>query len=81
MILINSVLTRIPIYYLSFMRMPTKVWKEVLKTQREFLWDGTSGGKKISWVKWSITCKPKEMRGLGVKNLARFNLSLLGKWR
>lgn len=42
---------------------------------------GSLGGvKKIVWVKWEVVCLPKELGGLGVKNLEWFNLALLGKW-
>ena len=46
--LINSVLNSIPIYYLSFMKMPVEVWKKIVRLQREFLWGGVGGGKKIN---------------------------------
>lgn len=38
LVLLNSVLTGIPIYFLSFMKMPMKVWQVVVRIQREFLW-------------------------------------------
>jgi hypothetical protein len=46
-VLINSVLNAIPIFHLSFLKLPTKVWKKIVKIQREFLWGGVRGGKKI----------------------------------
>jgi hypothetical protein len=50
-ILINSVLASIPIYYLSFMKMLIKVWKKMVAIQRNFLWGGALGRKKIvDWV-------------------------------
>jgi hypothetical protein len=39
-VLINSVLNSIPIFYLSFMKMPVQVLKKVVSIQREFLWGG-----------------------------------------
>jgi hypothetical protein len=45
------------------------------------MWGGTTGDKKICWVKWDQICLPKEKGGLGVKNLELFNLALLGKWK
>ncbi|XP_024626859.1 uncharacterized protein [Medicago truncatula] len=30
--------------------MPVVVWKKIVRLQREFLWGGVGGGKKISWV-------------------------------
>jgi hypothetical protein len=46
LILINSVLASIPIFYLSFMKMPVNVWKKLVVIQRNFLWGGASGKKK-----------------------------------
>ncbi|GAU25690.1 hypothetical protein TSUD_266170 [Trifolium subterraneum] len=80
-VMINAVLNAIPIFYLSFMKMPTKVWKQVRRIQREFLWGGVRGGKKVSWVKWSVVCKAKKKGGLGVRDVRLVNLSLLAKWR
>jgi hypothetical protein len=42
-VLINAVLSAIPIFYLSYLKMPVKVWKEVVKIQRKFLWRGDYG--------------------------------------
>ncbi|CAI8608686.1 unnamed protein product [Vicia faba] len=38
--LINSVLNSIPIYYLSFFKIPKIVLKKLIRIQREFLWSG-----------------------------------------
>jgi hypothetical protein len=80
-VLINSVLNAIPVFFLSFMKMPKSVWKKLVRIQREFLWGGVRGGRKISWVKWSIVCQDKSQGGLGVRDARIFNLSLLAKWR
>jgi hypothetical protein len=61
--------------------MPVSVLKKVVRIQREFLWGGARGGKKISWVKWSVVCKDKNQGGLGVRDIKVVNLSLLSKWR
>ncbi|MCI06473.1 ribonuclease H protein, partial [Trifolium medium] len=80
-VLINSVLNAIPIYFLSFMKLPVVVKKKIIRIQREFLWGRVKGGRKINWVKWSEVCKPKNQGGLGVRDVSRVNLSLLIKWR
>jgi hypothetical protein len=61
--------------------MPVKVWKLLVSLQRNFLWGGISGRKKIAWVKWIDICRSKERGGLGIKNLRVVNISLLAKWR
>ena len=81
MILINSVLTSIPIYFLSFFRVPKKVENKLVRIQRKFLWDGASEQNKIAWIRWETVCLPKEDGGLGVKVIWSFNTTLLGKWK
>ena len=44
-VLLNSVLNSIPIFYLSFLKMLAKVIKKVVSIQRRFLW-GRSGRAK-----------------------------------
>ncbi|MCH80955.1 putative ribonuclease H protein [Trifolium medium] len=60
--------------------MPVKVWREVVKMQRSFLWGGLSIRKRICWVKWTDICKPKKEGGLGIRDLRLVNISLLAKW-
>lgn len=38
MVLLNSVLSALPIFYLSFLKMPVQVWMRIVRIQREFLW-------------------------------------------
>jgi hypothetical protein len=80
-VLINAVLSSIPIFFLSYMKMPVKVWREVVKIQRNFLWGGLSLKRRINWVKWEDICRTKEEGGLGIRDLRVVNLSLLAKWR
>ena len=79
--LIKSVLTSIPIYFFSFFRVPKKVQDKLVRIQRRFLWGGDQDQVKIAWVKWDTVCLPKEVGGLGIKDINYFNLSLLGKWK
>jgi hypothetical protein len=80
-VLLNSVLNSIPIFFVSFMKMPSHVWKKLIGIQRSFLWGGVNRGRKINWVKWEVVCKPKSEGGLGVKDVRLMNVSLLAKWR
>ena len=79
--LIQSVLNSIPIYFLSFFRIPKKVEDKLVSLQRRFLWGGGPDINRIAWIKWDIVCRPKEKGGLGMKDIDTFNLALLGKWR
>jgi hypothetical protein len=80
-VLINAMLNAIPIFFLSYMRMPVKVWREVVSIQRKFFWGGLSNKRKMCWVKWGEICKSKKDGGLGIKDLRLMNKSLLAKWR
>ncbi|GAU29855.1 hypothetical protein TSUD_379450 [Trifolium subterraneum] len=80
-VLLNSVLAAIPIFYLSLFKMPVGVWKKLVGLQRRFLWGGAAGASKISWVNWLDICRPKKEGGLGVKDLRIMNISLLTKWK
>jgi hypothetical protein len=46
-VLLNSVLNSVPIFYLSFLKMPVKVIKKVEAIQRNFLWGGVGGGRRF----------------------------------
>ena len=78
MTLINAVLTSIPIYFLFFFRVPSKVVDKLVTIQRRF-WGGGLEKRKIAWVKWKTVCLPKDKGGLGIKDIKTFNTALLGK--
>jgi hypothetical protein len=61
--------------------MPVCVAKKIVRIQREFLWGGLEGGRKINWVNWKTVCHPKDYGGLGVRDVVLVNLSLLAKWK
>jgi hypothetical protein len=52
-VLNNAVLNSIPVFSLSYLKIPVKVWREVVKIQRTFLWGGLSKKSRMCWVKWS----------------------------
>ncbi|XP_057780066.1 uncharacterized protein LOC130998670 [Salvia miltiorrhiza] len=78
--LLRSVLFSIPIYQLSFSKIPKKVLSEIRSLMCKFLWVGGVEGKKICWVKWEELCREHREGGLGLKNLEWFNSALMAKW-
>jgi len=50
------------------------------KDTKNFLWDWGSEKRKIAWVAWDKICQSKDKGGLGVIDIEKFNLALLGKW-
>ncbi|GKV12022.1 hypothetical protein SLEP1_g23227 [Rubroshorea leprosula] len=77
--LINSVPSSLPVFWMSVYMIPKGTILFLDKICRRFLWGGVKGGKKINWVRWVKVCRDKEQGGLGVKDLRKFNLALLGK--
>jgi len=63
------------------MLAPKKVLSKLFKVQRQFLWGSLGQKRKVHWVKWEDICLPKEEGGLGIRNVAWVNWSLMAKWR
>lgn len=81
LILVNSVLSAIPMHYLSFFIFPSWVLKRIDSIRRSFFWSGEKGAKGCSsLVNWETVCTPKDKGGLGVLDLRLFNLALMAKW-
>lgn len=79
--LLNSVLTSIPLYWLSIYRLPVNIRHKIDRIRKKFLWSGpNSTKKKYHLVKWEQVCLSKSQRGLGILDLERMNISLLSKW-
>ncbi|KAF1864897.1 hypothetical protein Lal_00031862, partial [Lupinus albus] len=68
-ILINAVLSTIPLYYISFYKAPICIIRSIQKIQRNFLW---LNGRRCAHLKIWVAS--------GVKDIHSFNLALLGKW-
>jgi hypothetical protein len=81
MILLNSIILSIPIYWMSFYTLPKTVKTRIDKLRRRFLWfDDNTIRKKIALVSWKIVCKSKQRSGLGIIDINLMNKALLVKW-
>ena len=67
LVLLNSVLSSIPIYFMSFYKFPGWVVKQIDKIRRNFLWKGAeySITKKHSLIAWGSVCLRKDMEVWG----------------
>jgi hypothetical protein len=79
-VLINSVLSNMVLYMLSFFLLPKGVLNILDFFRSRFFWQGDSEKKKYRLAKWSIVCSPKDQGGLGIRDLEVKNTALLGKW-
>ncbi|XP_028118943.1 uncharacterized protein LOC114316485 [Camellia sinensis] len=80
LILVKSVTSALPVFYLSLFRMPEGVAKELKKIQANFLWGGSELKRKIHMIKWEDMLKSMDEGGLGIRNLRVANKCLLIKW-
>nr|KYP35262.1 Putative ribonuclease H protein At1g65750 family [Cajanus cajan] len=67
-ILLKSVLSALPTYFLSFYKAPMGILSRIESIFKSFLW-----GERV--------CRSKEEGGLGLCDLCKFNMALLGKWK
>jgi hypothetical protein len=80
LVLINSVLSNMVLYMLSFFLLPKGVLSRLDFFRSRFFWQGDSEKKKYRLAKWSVVCRPKDQGGLGIQDLEVKNTSLPGKW-
>ena len=78
--LINSVLTSLPMFMLSFLEIPKGVRKRLDMFRSRFFWQSDGHKRKYRLTKWEIICRPKDQGGLGVEVLDLKNKCLLSKW-
>lgn len=79
--LVNSVLSSLPVYYMSSVLLPKTVIERIDARRRAFLWTGEEkchGAQCL--LAWKNVCLNKEHGGLGVRNLTVMNHCLLLKF-
>lgn len=76
---IISVLSAIPTFPLSCLPLPKRLFKFEAKL-KNFLWNDCEEDKKLALIKWENICKPKDLGGLGIKNLHWQNEALGAKF-
>jgi hypothetical protein len=80
LILVNSVLSSMPIHFLSTLDIPDGVIDVIDKARRNCLWRKRKDDEKVhSLASWDMVCKPKNKGGLGIINLKIQNKCLMMK--
>jgi exonuclease III len=80
LVLLNSVLSSLPMFMMSFFEIPKGVLKNLDHFRSRFFWQGSSNQHKYRLARWDILCRPKDQGGLGILDLHLQNKCLLAKW-
>ena len=79
LILINLVLSSLPMLMMSFFELPKGVLEKIDGFRSRFYWQNDQHKCKYRLAKWEILCQPKIQGGLGIRNLDVQNRCLLSK--
>jgi hypothetical protein len=64
-VILKSVLSAIPVNFLSFFKAPAGIISKLESIFKQFLWGGCEDERKINWVKWKKVYRPLEEGGWG----------------
>ncbi|KAJ4734117.1 RNA-directed DNA polymerase (reverse transcriptase)-related family protein [Rhynchospora pubera] len=79
--LASSVLSAIPSYFMYVFLLPRWLTEAIDKARKRFIWSTNNDGKhKTHLVAWDKLCMPKEVGGLGIKNIKIQNQAFLLRW-
>jgi hypothetical protein len=78
--MVNSVLSSLPTFYMSSIKVPIDILNQIDKYRRHCLWRGGDvNAKKPPLTAWKLVCRPKNRGGFRVIRLHLQNEALLMK--
>ena len=79
LVLVKSSVAPIAEYFIQCQSLPVKVFDQIDKITRDFLWGSMEEKRTLHLVRWDTVTLPKELGGLGLHNTKDRNNALLAK--
>lgn len=67
--MLQYVLSHIPTFAMTRFELPVGLCKKIQSVLTRFWWDSTDGKKKICWKSWDTLTLPKQLEGLGFRDI------------
>ena len=81
--LLSSSAQTLPTFWMNLFLIPVTMCEEIERKMNAFLWGNGANSRGVKWMLWNKVCVPKNCGGLGLRELRKFNLSMMAKqgWR
>ena len=76
-VVIKAVAQAILTYIMSCFKIPNSLCDDMTSMIWNFWWGQKRDERKMAWLSWEKLCEPKDVGGMGFRELKQFNLALL----